>query len=120
MSSRRLSPFLACLALAVTSCSHESPDEVESAAPVPVSTAVAETGSIIGVSRVTGVVTPAPGADLLVVAPEAARVLEIPKAEGETVRRGDLLVRFEIPSTAGEVGKQQAEIGRAEARITNA
>ena len=120
MSAFRLPPLLMCAALALTACSHEAPDEVESAAPVPVSTAVAETGSITGVSRVAGVVTPAPGADLLVVAPEAARILEIPKAEGDTVRRGDLLVRFEIPSTAGEVAKQQAEIGRAEARITNA
>jgi RND family efflux transporter MFP subunit len=120
MSARRLLPWLASAALALTSCSHEAPDEVESAAPVPVTTAMAETGSITGVSRVTGVVQPAPGADFVVVAPEAARILEITKAEGDAVRRGDVLVRFEIPSTAGEVGKQQAEIGRAEARITNA
>ena len=120
MTSRRLAPYLACAVLALWSCSHESPDEVESEAPVPVSTAVAETGSITGVSRVTGVVTPAPGADLVVVAPEAARILEIPKAEGDAVRRGDVLVRFEIPSSAAEVGKQQAEIGRAQARIDNA
>jgi RND family efflux transporter MFP subunit len=116
----RLAGLVACAALALVSCSHEAPDEVESEAPVPVTTAMAETGSITGVSRVAGVVAPAPGADLVVVAPEAARILEIPKAEGDSVRRGDLLVRFEIPSSAGEVGKQQAEIGRAEARITNA
>jgi RND family efflux transporter MFP subunit len=120
MTSRRRLAFLTCAALALASCAHEAPDEVESEAPVPVSMAMAETGTITGVSRVTGVVMPAPGADLVVVAPEAARVLEIPKAEGDAVRRGDLLVRFEIPSSAGEVGKQQAEIGRAEARITNA
>ena len=120
MTSIRSALFLTCAALAVASCSHEAPDEVESAAPVPVTTAMAERGSITSVARVSGVVTPAPGADLLVVAPEAARILEIPKAEGDTVRRGDVLVRFEIPSAAGEVGKQQAEIGRAEARITNA
>jgi RND family efflux transporter MFP subunit len=120
VTARRLAPFLACAALALASCSHEAPDEVESEAPVPVTTAMAETGGITSVSRVTGVVQPAPGADLVVVAPEAARILEIPKAEGDAVRRGDVLVRFEIPSSAGEVGKQQAEIGRAEARITNA
>jgi len=83
-------------------------------------TAPAETGSITAVSRVTGVVTPAPGADFVVVAPEAARILEIPKAEGDTVRRGDLLVLFEIPSSAAEIGKQNAEQARAEARLTNA
>lgn len=120
MTSIRLALLLTCAALAVASCSHEAPDEVESTAPVPVTTAMAETGSITSVVRVSGVVTPAPGADLVVVAPEAARILEIPKAEGDSVRRGDVLVRFEIPSAAGEVGKQQAEIGRAEARITNA
>jgi RND family efflux transporter MFP subunit len=119
MTVTRITALLACAALAV-SCAHETPDEVESEAPVPVVTAPAVTGSITGVSRVTGVVTPAPGADLVVVAPEPARILEIPKAEGDTVRRGDLLVLFEIPSSTAEVGKQQAEIGRAEARITNA
>ena len=41
--------------------------------------------------------TPAPGADLVVTAPEPARIAEMPKAEGDRVRRGDLLVRFEIP-----------------------
>jgi len=116
----RLAAFVASAALVLASCAHEAPDEVESAAAVPVTTAMAETGSITGVSRVTGVVQPAPGADFVVIAPEAARILEISKAEGDTVRRGDVLVRFEIPSTAGEVGKQEAEIGRAEARITNA
>ena len=112
--------LLACALLAAGACSREAPDEVESEAPVPVTTAPAQIGRITAVSRVSGLVTPAPGADLVVVAPEGARVLEIPKAEGDTVRRGELLVRFEIPSTAAEVGKQKAEIGRAEARITNA
>jgi membrane fusion protein (multidrug efflux system) len=120
MSAHRLLPLVASAALVLASCSHEAPDEIESAAPVPVTTAMAETGSITGVSRVTGVVQPAPGADFVVVAPEAARILEITKAEGDAVKRGDVLVRFEIPSTAGEVGKQEAEIGRAQARITNA
>ena len=120
MTFIRTAAFVTCTALAVTSCSHDAPDEVESEAPVPVMTATAETGSITGVSRVTGVVVPAPGADLVVVAPESSRILEIPKAEGDAVRRGDLLVRFEIPSATGEVGKQQAEIGRSQARITNA
>jgi RND family efflux transporter MFP subunit len=57
---------------------------------------------------------------LLVIAPEPARIVEIPKAEGDTVKRGDVLVRFEIPSTAAEVSKQEAETTRAQARIENA
>ena len=52
-------------------------------------------------SSATAIVTPAPGADLVVTAPEAARIAEMPHAEGERVRKGDLLVRFDIPTRDG-------------------
>lgn len=55
----------------------------------------------------------------MVVAPEAARIAEIPRAEGDRVKQGDALVRFEIPSAAAEVQKQVAEIARAEAALAN-
>ena len=116
-----MTPFtrgaLALTVLALAACSKPAPEDVESETVVPVTTAMAETGRITAVIRASGLVTPAPGAELIVVAPEAARVAEIPKGEGETVRRGDLLVRFEIPSSAAEVSKQRAEISRAEARL---
>ena len=60
----------------------------------------AATGSIRGVVHATGVVSPAPGAELVVIAPEPARIVEIPHAEGDRVQQGDVLVRFEIPNTA--------------------
>ena len=44
----------------------------------------------------------------------------MPKAEGDRVRRGDMLVRFEIPTLTADAAKQRAEVGRAEARIVNA
>jgi RND family efflux transporter MFP subunit len=44
----------------------------------------------------------------------------MPKAEGDTVRRGDVLVRFDIPSSTAEASKQRAEIDRARARLTSA
>ena len=56
----------------------------------------------------------------MVIAPEAARIVEIPHAEGDRVRQGDLLVRFEIPSSAAEVQKQAAEVARAQAALANA
>jgi RND family efflux transporter MFP subunit len=79
-----------------------------------------ETGSIRGVIRTTGVVAPAPDADLVVVAPEPSRIAAIPKAEGDRVRRGDLLVQFEIPATAADVANKNAEVTRARARLANA
>jgi RND family efflux transporter MFP subunit len=101
-------------------CQRDAPEEVESETVVPVTAMPAETGSITAEARATGIVVPAPGAELLVIAPEPARIVEIPKAEGDTVKRGDVLVRFEIPSTAAEVSKQEAETTRAQARIENA
>ena len=101
-------------------CSKEAPEDVESETVVPVTIAQAQTGTITAAIRASGLVTPAPGAELIVVAPEPARIAEIPKAEGDAVRRGDLLVQFDIPSTQAEASKQRAEIARAQARITNA
>jgi RND family efflux transporter MFP subunit len=57
---------------------------------------------------------------LIVIAPEAGRVTEIPKAEGERVAKGDVLVRFEIPSLAAEVQRQAAEVQRAQAALATA
>jgi RND family efflux transporter MFP subunit len=65
-------------------------------------------------------VTAAPGADLLVIAPEPARIAEIPHAEGDRVRRGDVLVRFEIPSYTADVATKRGEVTRAQARLQNA
>ena len=101
-------------------CQRDAPEEVESETVVPVTAMPAETGSLTAEARATGIVAPAPGAELLVIAPEPARIVEIPKAQGDTVKRGDVLVRFEIPSTAAEVSKQEAETKRAQARIENA
>ena len=101
-------------------CGKPTEEEVETETVVSVKTEAASLGDIRGVVHATGVVTPAPGADLVVVAPEAARILEIPKAAGDSVRQGDLLVRFEIPTSAAEVQRQQAEVARAEAALGNA
>ena len=68
----------------------------------------------------SGFVEPAPGADFVVTAPASARIVEMPKAEGDVVRTGDLLVRFEIPSLAADTASKRAEIDRANARLQNA
>jgi RND family efflux transporter MFP subunit len=65
-------------------------------------------------------VTAAPGAELAVTAPEAARIVELPKAEGDRVRPGDLLVRFDIPSLTAGAASSRAAIDQAQARVENA
>jgi RND family efflux transporter MFP subunit len=110
-----------CLCLIVGSaCTEQAADEVETTTPVTVRTATAARETIRAVVHATGVVAPAPDAELIVIAPEPARVAEIPHASGDRVRRGDLLVRFEIPASVAEVEKQQAEVARAEAGLETA
>ena len=106
--------------LLMPACSKQAAEEVESEGVVPVKTAPAVTGSIRGVVHATGVIAPALGAELVVIAPEAARIAEIPHAEGDRVEKGALLVRFEIPSLVAEVERQAAEAQRAEAQLANA
>ena len=112
--------LVVAVALAAAACSKQAPEETDSKAPVPVKVADAMTGSIRGVLHATGVISPAPEGELIVIAPEAGRIMEIPHAEGERVARGDLLVRFEIPSLAAEVQRQAAEVQRAQAALANA
>jgi RND family efflux transporter MFP subunit len=106
--------------LLVGACSRQSAEEVESETVVPVTTEPAATGTIRATIGVTGTVTAAPGADQVVIAPQPARIAEIPKAEGDRVNAGDLLVRFELPSLTADVATHRAEVARAEARLTNA
>ena len=113
--------MLAALVItAVTACHKQTAEEVDSETVVPVKTAPATRGTIRGVVHATGLTVPAPGAELVVVAPEAARIIEIPHADGDRVRQGDVLVRFEIPTSAAEVQRQQAEVSRAQAALANA
>lgn len=108
------------LVLAVASCHKAAVEEVETTAAAPVTVVTVQPGTLEGIVSATGVVAAAPGADLTVTAPEAARIVEIPKAEGDRVKPGDLLVRFEIPSLSTDVATRRAEVQQAEARVENA
>src|SRR5205814_768746 len=103
--------------LAVGGCAKPATEEVETKTVIPVTTAPAEVGTIRAVIHATGDVNPALGAELIVVAPEAARIAEITKAEGDRVRRGEVLVRFEIPTLNAESLSKSAEATAAAARV---
>ena len=115
----RVLAVAAALAL-TTACQHAEPEQTETETAVVVQVDTARTGPLREVVAATGVVTAAPGAELIVTAPEAARIVEMPKAEGDRVRAGDLLVRFEIPSLTAEAASGRAAIDQAEARVENA
>ena len=93
--------------------------KIESAAVVAVKTAPAAVRDIVGVVHATGVVAPAPGAELVVVAPEVARIVEMPRAAGDAVRRGDVLVRFEMPAQRRPTSRSSGPRRRGPARAVN-
>jgi membrane fusion protein (multidrug efflux system) len=106
--------------LATAGCSHKAVEEVETTAAAPVKTLTLAPKTVEGVVSATGIVSAAPGADWTITAPEAARIVELPKAEGDRVKPGDLLVRFEIPSLSTDVATRKAEAETARARVDNA
>jgi RND family efflux transporter MFP subunit len=101
-------------------CRHQAPEETETETPVAVQVETARSGPIREVIAATGLVTAAPGAELTVTAPEAARIAELPKAEGDRVRAGELLVQFDIPSLTAGAAASRAAIEQAQARVENA
>jgi cobalt-zinc-cadmium efflux system membrane fusion protein len=110
--------FLSSLVLA--GCHQTAHEETVTETPVAVQVAPARIGAIREVISATGVVTAALGAELVVTAPEAARIVELPKAEGDPVRAEDLLVRFEIPTLTAGVVASRSGIEQAQARVENA
>jgi RND family efflux transporter MFP subunit len=108
------------MVLLCAACHHAADESVDTAAIVPVSVARARVGRLEARVAATGVVEPMPGRDWTIVAPQAARVLEIPKSEGAPVRKGDLLVRFEAPGLVADAAAKTAERRQAETRLENA
>lgn len=108
------------VALLVAGCSKPAVEEVATTAAAPVSVLTVSAAPIEGIVTASGVVAAAPGADWIITAPEPARILELPKGEGDRVKPGDLLVRFEIPSLSTDVATRRAEVQQAQARVENA
>jgi RND family efflux transporter MFP subunit len=101
-------------------CSKPAVEEVQTTAAAPVKAVAVAPAPFEGVVAASGLVSAAPGADWVITAPEPARIVELPKAEGDRVKPGDLLVRFEIPARTTDVAARRAEVDQARARVENA
>jgi membrane fusion protein (multidrug efflux system) len=108
------------LALTLAGCSKPAVEEVETKAAAPVTTLTVAAQTVEGVVAASGAVSAAPGADWVITAPDHARIVELPKAEGDRVKTGDLLVRFEIPQLAADVTTHRGEVQAAQAHVENA
>jgi RND family efflux transporter MFP subunit len=114
--SIHVGPMVLALA-AMAACERPSVEQITTTAVVPVAVETARIDTIESTVTATGLVTPAPGAELTVIAPEAARILDLPKSEGEAVKAGDLLARFDIPTLAADLGARQAAVAQVAARL---
>ncbi len=111
-------PWIALvLAFFAARCSSPAVEEVETTASVQVEVKAAALDTVESRIRASGLVAPTPGADWTIVAPEAARIAQLTKAEGDPVRAGEVLVRFEIPTLAANVSGRHAEVVQARARV---
>jgi len=106
--------------LALAGCSKPGVEQVETKAAAQVTTVTVAPQMFEGVVSASGTVAAAPGADWTITAPEHARIVEITKAEGDRVKAGDVLVRFEIPTLETEVTTHRGEAQAAQAHLDNA
>jgi RND family efflux transporter MFP subunit len=116
--ARRLSAALCALALGA--CSRGAAPESASTQPVSVAVQVARLDVLTDALTASGQVVTASAADWTIRAPEPAEIVDLPKAEGDAVRAGDLLVRFEIAEVTQEVSAKQIELSMAESRVQSA
>jgi RND family efflux transporter MFP subunit len=103
--------------LVLSGCHDKSVERIETTAAVPVAVETAKVDVIVARISASGLVTAAPGAELTVIAPEAARIVQMPFAEGDAVKAGDLLVRFDVPTLAADLAARRAAVAQAAARV---
>jgi len=103
-------------ALAGSAACRHAPAADTSAPPI-VNVSAARLETLRDSMTATGTVVPATAADWLVIAPEAARIIELPHAEGDTVQPGDVLVRYDIAAITADLAAHQAEVANASKRV---
>ena len=111
---------MAAACLSAAGCRDRAPAnaEVQEPASVTIQTARLETLRATVTGR--GTVTPAAAADWTIYPPETGRVVALPKAEGETVEPGDVLVRFDFANATEDVNARQSGVLAAITRVDSA
>ena len=119
MRTAALTLFLAILT-ALPACRRAAQRESEPEPAVPVIVERVRLGNIRGTVSATGVVSTQPGATFSVVAAQPARIAEITRNAGDTVKAGDVLVRFEFPTLRAQSVVSAAAVKAAELRAQQA
>lgn len=107
----------AAMVIGAVACGGDDAPAETAAAPRAVQAAAARMDTIRETITVTGTITPAPGTDWTISAPEAARIAELPVNEGDAVKEGDVLVRFQVAAVSDDTLLRQSEVRQAAARV---
>ena len=116
-------PWAAALVIAAlggSACSRSEEPQAETASGVTVNVKAAELGSIRDVANASGTVVPSQAGEFTVIAPDVARISDLPKQVGDTVVAGDVLVRYDIPSLQQELAALELGLVDANARVERA
>jgi membrane fusion protein (multidrug efflux system) len=103
--------------LTAAACSQPAVEQVETTTAVPVSVEAARLAPLTAVIAVGGTIVPSPGADWTITGPAQGTIAELPKAEGDVVHTGDLLVRFDIPNLPADAAARLGDIAQAQGRV---
>ena len=87
---------------------------------IAVTTQPAKVTTLREIVTAAGTVVPQAAADFVVTAPEACAIAELPKAEGDTVQAGDIIVRLDLPAVSAEMATRQLEVADASAHAETA
>jgi RND family efflux transporter MFP subunit len=110
--------LLSCLAAGA--CRRNDPQEATTTNTIVVTGQPARLETMREVISLPGLVVPSAAADHTVVVAEPAQIVELPRAEGDLVQAGDLLVRFDIASITADVQARQLEMAEATSRLERA
>ncbi len=105
---------------ALPACTRSVSREAEPEPGVPVIAEPVRLGMIRSTISATGVVGTLPGADFTVLAHEPTRIAEITKSVGDSVKSGEMLVRFEFPALRAQQAVNTASVKAAELRLRQA
>jgi RND family efflux transporter MFP subunit len=108
------------VSLTLPACRRAAPRETEAEPAVPVIAEPVRLGTIRASISATGVVGTLPGAAFAVVATQPARIAEITKNVGDSVKSGEMLVRFEFPSLRAQAAVNEAAVKAADLRVKQA
>jgi RND family efflux transporter MFP subunit len=98
-------------------CRGSTNTAVAGVAPVTVTVKTAKIQDLRETVVAQGSVVAAPTAIFTVVAPQSAKIVELPKAEGATTQPGDLLARFDLASITTGLSASATEVRAAQRKL---